>query len=623
MKFSAISFFRAGLIVLILINSIKSVAQTEINIITDSLIIQLKSTKQDTNRVNLLLDLSFYLASNNPDSCIMLGKQAEQLAKKLDFKNGIAGANRNIGLGYAAQSLFPKAIQHYLLALKTYEKINNKVGMAKVMLSLGGVYSNIKNFEESKIYLSKSLSIFKELNNNVAVSKVLNNLGILHARLLEYPIALNYYQQSLKIKVELNDSNGMESNLSNIGSCFMSIKNYGKAIAYFNEAIALNKTTGNVNFKAIHLSNLGDLFHIIAVENNKDTISKYANGSKETVLQRSKFYLEAALLIYGDIGNINDRYAFYKILSEVNEMLGDNTKALANYKLYIADKDTIYSKENTKKLTQLQMQYEFDKIQHADSLKSIQEIQIHELKYERQKKFSITILVASIILLLLLYLLFKHRNRIAAEKKKSESLLLNILPEDIAQELKQHGKTEAREYEEVTILFTDFVGFTALSEQMTATALVQEINTCFTAFDEIITKYQLEKIKTIGDAYMAVCGLPQKNNKHAYLAVEAALEMNRYIQQRLVSGGKFNIRIGLHTGHVVAGIVGTKKFAYDIWGDAVNTASRIEHHSEPGKVNISAQTYQLIKDYFNVSARGSLKVKNKGEIEMYFVDSKK
>jgi len=623
MKFPALKYFKIGLVLFRLFIGQEAKAESEINSLKDSLISELKSGKEDTNKVNLLLDLSFYSVSNNPDSCIIFGKQAEQLSRKLNFKNGTAGANRNIGLGYAAKSLFPMALHHYLIALKVYEQTNNKVGMAKVMLSVGGVYSTIKNFDESKIYLTKSLLLFKELDNKIAVSKVLNNLGILHNRLLEYNTALDYYQQSLEIKAALKDSAGMESNLSNIASCYMSLKKYGKALNSFTEALNLNKNTGNANFRAIHLSNLGDLYHIIALDNNKDTIQKYANGSKIEALQKSKFYLEASLLIYGEIGNLNDRYAYYKILSEVYEMLGDKANALINYKLYTADKDTLFSKENTKKLTQMQMQYEFDRIQHADSLKNIQAIQIHELKYERQKKFSIIIFVASIILLVLLYILFKHRNRIAAEKKRSESLLLNILPEDVALELKQNGKTEAKEYDEVTILFTDFVGFTALSEQMSATALVQEINTCFTAFDEIITKYHLEKIKTIGDAYMAVCGLPQKNSKHATLAVEAALEMNKYIQERLLNGGKFNIRIGLHTGHVVAGIVGTKKFAYDIWGDAVNTASRIEHHSEPGKINISANTYHFIKDQFNVSARGMLNVKNKGKIEMYFVDSKK
>lgn len=202
------------------------------------------------------------------------------------------------------------------------------------------------------------------------------------------------------------------------------------------------------------------------------------------------------------------------------------------------------------------------------------------------------------------------------EKQKSDALLLNILPEGVAEELKNKGYAEAKQYDHVTVLFTDMVNFTGISEQMSPRELVAEIHKNFTAFDAIIEKHGLEKIKTIGDAYLAVCGLPIEQEEHAKRVVAAAIDIRDYMN---TSQGKFEIRAGIHSGPVVAGIVGVKKYAYDIWGDTVNMAARMEQNSEAGKINISAATYELIKDSFKCEYRGKIKAKNKGEVDMYFV----
>lgn len=209
---------------------------------------------------------------------------------------------------------------------------------------------------------------------------------------------------------------------------------------------------------------------------------------------------------------------------------------------------------------------------------------------------------------------------------RSEELLLNILPVETAEELKAKGHVEAELIDEVTVLFTDFKGFTALSEQLTPKELVRDIHECFSEFDRIMQKHGVEKIKTIGDAYMAAGGLPQPNSTHAIDVVKAALEMVEFVEQGKVTKKLnglpfFEVRVGVHTGPVVAGIVGIKKFQYDIWGDTVNTASRMESSGEPGKVNISESTYQLIKEKFNCRHRGKVAAKGKGEIDMYFVES--
>jgi class 3 adenylate cyclase len=217
---------------------------------------------------------------------------------------------------------------------------------------------------------------------------------------------------------------------------------------------------------------------------------------------------------------------------------------------------------------------------------------------------------------------------LALEKKKSDDLLENILPAETAEELKIKGRTNPKKFESVTVLFTDFVGFTVTSEKMSPEELVTTIDTCFRAFDTIASRYKVEKIKTIGDAYMCVGGLPIPNSTHAVDTLKVAIEIRDWVKefnekQRSENKPEFNIRIGLHTGPVVAGVVGSKKFAYDIWGDTVNTASRMESGSSLGKINISGETYRLVSEKFHCEYRGKIAAKNKGEIDMYFAEYKK
>jgi class 3 adenylate cyclase len=216
----------------------------------------------------------------------------------------------------------------------------------------------------------------------------------------------------------------------------------------------------------------------------------------------------------------------------------------------------------------------------------------------------------------------KATAEIVKQKERSEELLLNILPAEVAEELKLKGSAEAKQFDEVTVMFSDFKSFTTYSERFTPRELVDELNVCFRAFDEIMRKHKIEKIKTVGDGYIAVSGLPVVNANHAENMVQAAIEVRDFMvkRHRLLGDKTFEVRIGLHSGKVVAGIVGITKYAYDIWGDTVNTAARMEQNAEGGKINISAATYNLIKGKFNCVYRGKIPAKNKGEIDMYFVE---
>lgn len=208
--------------------------------------------------------------------------------------------------------------------------------------------------------------------------------------------------------------------------------------------------------------------------------------------------------------------------------------------------------------------------------------------------------------------------------KQSEELLLNILPKEIADELKSKGTVDPKPYDLATVLFTDFKGFTNVAAHMKPIDLLKELNTCFDGFDEIIEKYEMERIKTIGDAYMCVGGVPNANRTNPVNAVLAALEMQRFMhkqrEEKAAQGENYwQCRLGINTGEVIAGVIGRKKFAYDIWGDTVNSASRMESNGEAGKVNISGQTHALVKDLFEFEHRGKINAKGKGEVDMYFV----
>ncbi|SKB67273.1 adenylate/guanylate cyclase domain-containing protein [Maribacter arcticus] len=222
----------------------------------------------------------------------------------------------------------------------------------------------------------------------------------------------------------------------------------------------------------------------------------------------------------------------------------------------------------------------------------------------------------------------KRTEELTEEKKKSDELLLNILPIETAMELKSTGTSKAKYHESVTVLFTDFKDFTSISKTMSATQLVSELHNCFSRFDHIIRKYNIEKIKTIGDAYMCVAGLDTENEDHHFDVIKAAIEINEcmkeYRREKEERGEiGFEIRIGIHSGPVVAGIVGVDKFAYDIWGSTVNLASRMEKNSEPNKINISHSLYQVVKTKYECTCRGKIVVKGLNEMEMYFVNGPK
>ncbi len=355
------------------------------------------------------------------------------------------------------------------------------------------------------------------------------------------------------------------------------------------------------------------------------SFAKTSDGpEKKEDLQLTIAYLKATIDSNEKVGSIENIRKWSALLSEAYRLAGKPKEAYEYYKLYKIMKDSLSSATNKLKLATLE----------AERKIALQNKQLEINSLEVSKKRDERIFYIAGIALLLLVIVFIMRNYktqknsselLSAEMSRSDDLLLNILPAGVAAELKDKGVYKARHYDEGTVFFTDFVNFTKASEKMAPQDLIDELHTCFKAFDEIVTRHNIEKIKTIGDAYLAVAGIPVADALHAENAVRAALEINTFMAERQtrLKEKTFGIRIGIHSGNLVAGIVGVKKFAYDIWGDTVNTAAHMEERSETGKVNISQVTYELVKDKFNCEYRGEIEAKNKGLMNMYFVLSEK
>jgi class 3 adenylate cyclase len=307
----------------------------------------------------------------------------------------------------------------------------------------------------------------------------------------------------------------------------------------------------------------------------------------------------------------------------------------------------LQTKENAiNQMTEAQMKSELVLMQQRQMLDSLSyharmdSLSLSNRTYalkEAQSSRNLVLAILGILVLLaggLTYGVFKARQNalilseknkiIREEQKRSEELLLNILPALVADELKKKGRTNARFFADVSVLFADFIGFSKIAEQLSPQQLVTELDTCFQAFDAIIARYKIEKIKTIGDAYMCAGGLPNGGGSQLRDMIAAAREMQQWLSdwnhERQAKGlPRFDARIGIHNGPVVAGVVGSKKFAFDIWGDTVNIAARVEQAGESGKINISGAVFEVVREYFPCEYRGKIAVKNKGEIDMYFV----
>lgn len=494
---------------------------------------------------------------------------------------------------------FAAALENYIYAYECYSRftIGEFPHKAEYIYSLGGKYYHFRDFKTAKNYF---LDVWKNIPNDKIdniVSK-LNTLALCYSFLEENDSSSYYFQKALDYAVKKNDEVWIGIINGNLGTIKIKQGQFEQAIPLIEKNIISSRKYKVMDDLAISLSSLGALM-LMKNEYKRDL----------------ELQLEAL-----DIVKMKNMYRRYSVVARIYPNVAKAYAANGNIPLAYAYSDsTINVKDSLEKERNIVF---LSGVQHKiDFEKHNSELQKKEAEVKQQKLYRNSVFGGFAIVLLFALIVFKQRNKIRRGKKQSDELLLNILPAEVAEELKLKGSADAKQFDNVTVLFTDFKSFTTMSEELTPQELVDELHSCFMVFDAIMNKYGIEKIKTIGDAYLAVSGLPIGDEKHAEKVVNAALEIRDFIEARRKKLGEktFEIRIGINSGSVVAGIVGVRKFAYDIWGDTVNTAARMEQNSEAGRINISQDTYELVRDKFSCEYRGEIDAKNKGKLKMYFV----
>jgi len=596
-------------------------------------------------------------------------KQAA-LFKDNDTSTNHIAALSNIVMYYQRRNNLVRALD---VNLKAQKLINAKTPKYLIDLLYGNsarLYTSLHEYPEALSVYQKSLAL------NSDKYSVLTGMARVYGYLGNYDKALEKDQEALTLFKESVLGTYVYDDLA---QDYYLKKDYNKA---FDEELTGRKLEAELTKKGQILrpdtTNKGSMVYGQLVLNSPDTLLLRAgiNPSDRFVLAEQIFFqnLDNAKKFL----SLERQQEIYQNLSLLYEKSGDNAKAYAAYKNYKLIADSVEKLNNKNEVTSRTLQLSYKQREDSISFKqqiaqtrlqsklalTAKEVELQQANYKqsqtsliaeknirkvKEQQLKVTqvddelkntqiknkqrqsyYLLAGIAALIGLsffiarnYINQRKSNKIISkEKQRSDDLLLNILPADVAEELKEKGSADAKLFDEVTVLFTDFVNFTTVSQSLTPQELVDELNVCFKAFDGIMTTHRIEKIKTVGDAYLAVSGLPNADANHAANVIHAAKDIQKFMLNRKLTMGEktFGIRLGVHSGSVVAGIVGVKKFAYDIWGDTVNTAARMEQNSEPGKINVSEKTYELVKDQFAFTCRGEIAAKNKGMMKMYFAE---
>jgi adenylate cyclase len=587
--------------------------------IADSLaIIYQKDIINDKAKLELLRELSF-----NELNDYQLGLQyAEELIVLASQKSNYAFLSQ----GYFQKGNKKKSMGELDEALEAFIK-SAEIAKREKLIPLEGssygaiadIYAISDNHETAMIYYERAISTLRKTKGVIGLASVILNAGDALLNNKEYDAALVYFKESGELFEKADYVIGKAYNLGNIGMVYANTGKKELAEKNINEAILILEDMEDYYPICVYLVAMADIY------------------LEKEELQTAIDYTHKSLALAEQYGLKEQIIDANKKLATLYELKGDPITSYKHYKAYIENRDSLLDIEKVKQLADQRTNFEVSQKQTELDLSEQNakiELDLSNQKATNQRNIAIGTAVGLILIGILAVGLFRrnkfiHKTKqiIEEERDRSDSLLLNILPEETAAELKANGKVKAKKYESVTVLFTDFKGFTSYSEKLSPEALVETVGYYFSKFDEIIEKHGLEKIKTIGDAYMCAGGLNDGNKDHAKRMVRAAFEIAAFVDEtkKDESNSKltFDVRIGINTGPVVAGVVGTKKFAYDIWGDTVNVASRMESMSEGGKINITKNTYELIKSDFECEYRGEIEAKNRGKIKMYFVKTEK
>jgi adenylate cyclase len=589
-----------------------------------------------------------YFKLDNYSEAITWFQKALDLQREMGDLESMASSLNNIGLNYKMRGNYDKAIEYYEQTIRIDEELDKGSEIAKTLNNIGMVYRLWGKYDKAIEYFERSLNLKSSLKEQDGVSKSLNFMGLVYTDWGKYDQAILSFRESLKIEESLMNKSEAAVRINNLGRVYFYKKQYDTALAYFQKYLDFQLRNNDMGQIALVYNNIGkvylaqnknenavrylssalDIYNKLGKEEEISTVLANLSGINRVMGQNEKALqlLDSSTIIAKHLGLLNQLKQNYLYYSEIYGDLKNYQKSLEYYKKYTEVKDSIFSGDVLRQLSDFQIKYDTEKKENEIQILKQNEV-IQGLALKKQTIFRNSMLAVSALFLAIAGIIFygfqikkKNNKIIASAMEKSDKLLLNILPAGIANDLKEKGKTEPQLFENVTICFVDIVNFTHKSSTISPSLLIDELNQIFTAFDNIIEKYSCERIKTIGDSYMAVSGLPEPDPRHAHQIVTCCTEMIRFIRKRNTqSPHKWEIRVGIHTGEVIAGVVGVKKYIYDVFGDSINTASRMETNSEPMKINISEATWNLVKDEFDTEPRGEIDVKGKGKLRMYYV----
>lgn len=564
------------------------------------------------------------------DSAIVYHRENLRIQKQLKDTLRIARALFNLAGAFQESGVYDDAQTYLQEARLILEARNDPDGTAKVYTQMGHIRFELELYKDALEWYKLALKSREKINDPIRLAEAWSDYANALDELDSSKVAIQYYLKALDVWKKQDDQPGMAAVYTNLGDAYKHVGNYKEALRYINKALEIHQALHDVPGLMEDYNVMGDI-HYRAGEQEKalEYVQKYFNIAQQTGDVK---FIQGAYKDFAEVYAAKGQYSLaydYRVKYDELRFKYLNEKTSSEF----ARKEALF--DDQRRQQQIEQQERDLRVRDAELL--LQKSEIEKASAQRN-----ALLGGAVALGLLVALLFT-RNRIrartnkelaaknsaiAAERERADNLLRNILPEKTAAELKLHNKVQPVRYESVTVMFSDFVNFTQIAEKLSPEVLIESLDECFKLFDGIIEKHRIEKIKTIGDAYMCVAGLPEPNDTHPTDIVAAALEMQRELSLLMENHQKqgkpaFTMRIGIHTGPVVAGVVGSRKFAYDIWGDTVNIAARLEQGSETGQINISETTWQLINNQYDCSFRGYLPAKNKGEIAMYYVLAQK
>ena len=597
-------FIKQCTVVLCILLGVCSTSLGQDRKVADSLIQIYESGTYQGDQLELLEMITQY--ETQSDSMLAYADILLERAKAEDNSTYIFSGYLQRGNALSMAGDFDAALEAYFESIEVATESEMLLDAGKAKISVANLYAEMGNFANANIYYEDGISILRETDDQISLASALLNFGQTAFDEGNYDEALEYYQESGELFEQLDYPIGTAYNLGNIGMVYAEQGKDDLAESNINDAISILEELEDYYGISVYLTYMSEIYQR---KDDFTTAASYAHRSLE--LARSSG-------LNNEISDANLN------LSSLYEWRGDSVTAYRYYKDHIVYRDSVRNLEVIEQMADERTDFEVSQKQF--------ELDLVEQKRKNERIVNYATGGVLIFIAILAYVLYrrflfakKTKQIIEQEKDRSDQLLLNILPQETADELKSEGKVKARKYDPVTVFFSDFKGFTSYSEGLSPEDLVETVGYYFSKFDSIVEKYGLEKIKTIGDAYMCVGGIHDNSEDHAERMIKAAMEIRDFVEETRkddqAADKTFDIRIGINTGPVVAGVVGSKKFAYDIWGDTVNVAARMESMSEPGMINISEQTYKLIKDKWPCDYRGEFEVKNRGMMKMYFVNS--